>query len=208
MYALTILSYDSNISKNDQKTVWLIEMHQILIQALITLFKVTEATFEQRVVIALYFENLKRLPEDIQKTILGTMVVPRVEARKSSKASHFKKISEGLRRKFSENKKDFIVVDEESGLESEILPMDITIKDGTGKRIIAFIDFESPYHLMTRPDGQIFRKRRYQLKAELYKFNHPGVPVMRIDLVESKQRHEEYVEELYQKISSTVNEKG
>jgi hypothetical protein len=208
MYALTILSFDSDFSKNDQKMVWLIEMHEILLQALITLFNITEATFEQRVGIALYFENLKRLPDHLKKTILGEMGVPQVETSKSPKISRVhRQISEGLKRKFWENRKDFIVVDGESGLDSGILPMEITIKDGTGKRI-AFVEIDGPNHYITLEDGQVARKRRDQLKEELYKFNQPGVPLMRIDLAESKRQDKKVTENIYQKISSFSNEKS
>jgi hypothetical protein len=203
MWAFTIFSYDSDLSKNDQKTVWLMEMHEMLIQALTTLFKVTEASLQQRVGIALYFENLQRLPEDIKKTIAGEMSLPRVEARKSSKISRVhKRISEGLKRMFAKNKKDFIVVDEESGLGSGILPMGITIKDGTGKRIIAFVEIDGPNHYITLEDGRVARKRRDQLKEELYKFNHPGVPLMRVDLAEGKRKEKNVTENIYGKIIS------
>jgi hypothetical protein len=104
-----------------------------------------------------------------------------------------------LRRKFTENKSDFIVVDEESRLDSEILPMDITIKEGVENKIIAFIEIDGPDHCVTREDGQRVSHRRDQLREELYKFNHPGVPLFRIDLLD-KRRTETYVEE-YEKIT-------
>jgi hypothetical protein len=31
MWALTVLSFDSDLSKNNQKTIWLIEMHRMLL---------------------------------------------------------------------------------------------------------------------------------------------------------------------------------
>jgi hypothetical protein len=200
MYALTMLSFDSNISKNDQKTVWLIEMHRMLVQSLITLFKRDKAKIDQKKAVALYFENLKRSSEEIKKSILRELHFPRVKVFESSNVSpSHQSISEELRRKFAKNKKDFIVVDEESGLESKVLPMDITIKDGTGKRILAFIEIEGHSRLIARPDGQFFRKRRYQLREELYKFNHPGMPVILISPLD-KRRNNERAEELYSKV--------
>jgi hypothetical protein len=188
MYALAILSFDSDLSKNDQKTVWLIEMHRLLLQAMKNHFEPDLATLETKAAVALYFENLKRLSEETKKTILGNLRLPRVKARQPSEPSDtHKRISALMRRNFAENKKDFIVVDEESGLESEILPMDITIKDGTGKRIISFIEIDGPDHFITLEDGQKIPQRRDQLREELYKFNHPGVPVMRINLLEQQR---------------------
>jgi hypothetical protein len=181
-------------------------MHRLLIQAVRYQFKANKATVEAKSAVALYFENLKRgLPEETQKTILGEMRLLRVKAGQPSEPSpSHKGISEGLRRLFTENKKDFVVVDEESGLDSEILPMDITIKDGTGKRIIAFIEIDGPYHFINLEDGQRIARRQDQLKEELYKFNHPGIPLLRIDLM-SHRRSEEYIEELYEKVNTTNN---
>jgi hypothetical protein len=174
MWALTILSYDSDLSKNSQKTVRLVELHQMLVQAYKNQFRAKEAKPEEKGAVALYFENLKRLSEETKKTILGEMSLRRVKALVPSEASHtHRNISEELRRLFAKNKKDFIVVDEESGLDSEILPMDIIIKDGTGNKIIAFIELDGPYHFITREDGQRIARRQDQLKEELYKFNHP-----------------------------------
>jgi hypothetical protein len=200
MWALTILSYDSDLSKNNKKTAWLIEMHRVLVQAVQYQFKAKKAKDEEKDAVAFYFENLKRLSEETKRTILGEMGLPRVKAVSSTKASHSHQvISEGLKRKFAENNKDFIVIDEESGLESGILPMDITIKDASGKRIIAFIEIDGPDHFLTREDGQRVPQRRDQLREELYKFNHPGIPLLRIDLMR-RRGYEEYSEELYEKI--------
>jgi hypothetical protein len=150
MYALTILSYDSDLSKNDQKMTWLIEMHRMLLKAMKDRFEPDLATVESKDSVALYFENLKRLPDETRKTILGELSLPRVKAKEPSEPSHtHQRISALMRRTFAENKKDFIVVDEESGLKSGILPMDITIKDGTGKRIISFIEIDGPSHFFT-----------------------------------------------------------
>jgi hypothetical protein len=202
MWALTVLSYDSDFSKKkSQKTIWLIEMHRMLLQALKDRLQAEEASLENKVSIALYFENLKRLPEKTKKLIVGETRLPRLKAPHPTKASPIHKlISIELRRKFTENKKDFIVVDEESGLESEILPMNITIKEGTENRIVAFIEIEGPYKFVTTEDGQRVSHRRDQLKEELYKFNHPGVPLLRIDLLYNR-RIEDYVEELYEKVA-------
>jgi hypothetical protein len=57
MRALTILSYDSDLSKNDQKTIWLIEMHRMLIQQLKHRLSVQEAnSVGVKGAVALYFE--------------------------------------------------------------------------------------------------------------------------------------------------------
>jgi hypothetical protein len=201
MWALTVLSFDSDLSKKNQKTGWLIEMHRMLLQALLNRLKTEKASVEQKDSIALYFENLKRLPENAKKAILGEMPFPRVRASRSTAASpSHQRISEGLRRKFTENKKDFIIVDEESGLDSGILPMDITIKEGVENKIIAFIEIDGPDHFVAREDGQRVAHRRDQLREELYKFNHPGVPLLRIDLLDNRP-YERYVEELFEKIT-------
>jgi hypothetical protein len=201
MYALTILSFDSDLLKNDQKAIWLIEMHRILLQAAKSQFRGEEVPFEEKRALALYFENLKLLPEETKKLILGKMGLPTV---RPSTASHaHQRISEELRNKLAEDKKDFIVIDKESGLETGILPIDITIKDGTGKRIISFIELDAPDHFITLEDGQRIPKRLYQLREELYKFNHPGIPLLRIDLLD-KRPYEEYAEELYGKLMTKV----
>jgi hypothetical protein len=201
MYALSILSFDSNLSKNDEKAAWLIEMHRMLFQAYKDQFKADKANSDQKSDVALYFETVKRLPEEMKKDLFGEMSLPRVNAFGLYRPyTYLKKISELLRRKFSVNESDFIVVTLESGLESEILPMNITIKDGTGKRIIGFIEIDGPSHFITVEDGQEVLKRRNQLKEELYKFNHPGMPLMRIDLSD-KRRYEEYADELYEKVT-------
>jgi endo-alpha-1,4-polygalactosaminidase (GH114 family) len=130
------------------------------------------------------------------------MSFPRVKAPLPTVASPTHRlISEGLRRKFTENKKDFIVVDEESGLDSEILPMDITIKEGSGNKIIAFIEIDGADHFITREDGQRVSHRRDQLREELYKFNRPRIPLLRIDLLDNRPK-ERCVEELYEKITT------
>jgi hypothetical protein len=202
MWALTLLSYDCDLSKNNLKTLWLIEMHRMLFQALKNQFIIKkDSPIEEKGSIAQYFENLKRLSEKTQKIILGDMPFPRVKAPQPTRVSPTHRlISEGLRRKFTENNKDFIVVDEESGLDSEILPMDITLRHGVENRIIAFIEIDGPDHFITTEDGQRVSHRRDQLKEELYKFNHPGVPLLRIDLLD-KRPYERYVEELYKKIT-------
>jgi hypothetical protein len=204
MWALTVLSYDRDLSlsREKRKSLWLIEMHKMLLEALKNQFKAEEATEEENDSIALYFENLARLPKETRETILGEMPVPKVKgAMRSSQASPSdQRISEGLRRKFTENKKDFIVVDEESGLDSEILPMNITIKDGTGNKIIAFIEIDGADHFIIGAEGQRILKRGDELREDLYKFNHPGIPLLRIDLLDKRQI-EDYVEELYQKIT-------
>jgi hypothetical protein len=208
MWALTVLSFDSDLSRYNQKTTWLIEMHQMLLQALTNQFKAEEATEEENDSIALYFEHLARLPEKTRETILGEMPLPKVKSMRSSQASPSnKRISEGLRRKFTENKKDFIIVDEESGLDSGILPMDITIKEGVENRIIAFIELDGPDHFVTREDGQRVAHRRDQLKEELYKFNHPRIPLLRIDLLDNRP-YERHVEELYEKITVSNTERN
>jgi hypothetical protein len=79
---------------------------------------------------------------------------------------------------------------------ADILPMDITIKEGAENKIIAFIEIDGPDHFVTREDGQRVSHRRDQLREELYKFNHPGVPLLRID----QRPYERYVEELYEKL--------
>jgi hypothetical protein len=202
MWALTVLSFDSDLSKKSQKTDWLIEMHRMLLQALRNQFRITKDTpIEERRSIALYFENLKRLPEKAQKFILGEMSLPRAKAPRPSAASlSHQRISERLRRKFTENNKDFIVVDEESGLDSGILPMDITIKEGVENKIIAFIEIDGPDHFVTREDGQRVSHRGDQLREELYKFNHPGVPLLRIDLLDQRP-YDQYANELFEKIT-------
>jgi hypothetical protein len=203
MWALTILSYDSDLLKNCQKTVWLIEMHRMLVQAYKNQFRAEEAKPQQKGGVAFYFENLKRLSEETRKTILGEMSLPRLKAVDPSQPSPAHQIiSERLRRLFAEKKKDFIVVDEKSGLDSEILPMDITIKVGTRNRIIAFIELDGLYHFITREeDGRRIARRQDQLKEELYKFNHPGIPLLRVDLMTGR-RYEEYAEALYKRIKS------
>jgi hypothetical protein len=202
MWALTVLSFDSDLSQNNQKTIWLIEMHRMLLQALKNQFIKKDAVPEDNGSISLYFENLKRLPESTKKAILGDMPFPRATAPQPSEvSSSHQRISEGLRRKFTENRKDFIVVDEESGFDSGILPMDITIKEGVENKIIAFIEIDGPDHFITREDGQRVAHRGDQLKEELYKFNHPGVPLLRIDLLDQRP-YEGYVKELYEKLAA------
>jgi hypothetical protein len=86
----------------------------MLLQALRNQFRITKDTpVEERDSIALYFENLRRLPENAKKAILGDMPFPRVQAPQPSEvSSSHHRISEALRRKFTEHNKDFIVVDE------------------------------------------------------------------------------------------------
>jgi hypothetical protein len=84
---------------------------------------------------------------------------------------------------------------------SGILPMDITIKERVENGIIEFIEIDGPDHFITREDGQRVSKRQDQLREELYKFNHPGVPLLRIDLLDNRP-YERYVEELYEKLTS------
>jgi hypothetical protein len=201
MYALTILTYDSDFSEKNRKTDWLLEMHRMLLQGLQTQFGATQPPIEIEIsAVALYFENLNRLPEETKKSILGRKRLQSFKAYKPSGASHYHQIiSEGLRSKLAANKKDFIVVDEVSGLDSEILPIDITIKDKTGKRIIAFIEIDGLQHFITTEDGQKIPRRRDQLKEELYKFNHPRIRLLRINLLDQRP-YSEYVEELYEKI--------
>jgi hypothetical protein len=176
-------------------------MHRMLLQALQNRLKTEKASVAERDSIAVYFEKLKRLPEKTTKAILGDMPFPRVKAPQPSEvSSSHQRITEGLRRKFTENNKDFIVVDEESGLDSGILPMDITIKERVENRIIAFIEIDGPDHFITREDGERVSHRRDQLREELYKFNHPGVPLLRINLLDNR-RKEEHAEELYEKIT-------
>jgi hypothetical protein len=203
MRALTVLSYDCDLAKNSQKTDWLIEMNRMLLQAWKNQSNAGEENGVEQRAMALYFENLKRLLEKTKKPTSGDIPFPRVRASRSTAASpSHQRISEGLRRKFTENNKDFIIVDEESGLDSGILPMDITVKEGVENKIIAFIEIDGPDHFITREDGQRVSRRFDQLREELYKFNHPGVPLLRIDLLDNR-RKEEHAEELYEKVIAT-----
>jgi hypothetical protein len=80
--------------------------------------------------------------------------------------------------------------------------MDLTIKEGTESRTIAFIEVDGCYHFITTEDGQRISKRGDQSREELYKFNHPGVPLLRIDLLDNRPC-ERYVEELFEEMVST-----
>jgi hypothetical protein len=201
MFALTILSYDSDLSEKNQKTLWLLAMHRMLFQAWQTQFGASQLPIEAEIgAVALYFENLKRLSEETKKSILGKKKIQPMKAFQPSGISPSHQIiSEGLRSKFVANKKSFLVIDEVSGLDSEILPIDITIKDKTGKRIIAFIEIDGLKHFITTEDGQKIGRRRDQLKEALYKFNHPRIRLLRINLFDQRP-FSEYVEELYEKI--------
>jgi hypothetical protein len=203
MRALTVLSYDCDLAKNSQKTDWLIEMNRMLLQAWKNQSNAGEENVVEQRAMALYFENLKRLLEKTKKPTSGDIPFPQVKApHPTSSSPTHRLISKGLRRKFTENNKDFIIVDEESGLDSGILPMDITIKEGVENKIIAFIEIDGPDHFITREDGQRVSRRFDQLREELYKFNHPGVPLLRIDVLDNR-RKEEHAEELYEKVIAT-----
>src|SRR5689334_18780763 len=99
MYALTLLSYDIDYSKKSEKTDWLIEMNQLLFRALKNEFKPKQATIEEKDQVAVFFENLRRLPEEEKKSILGEMNFPKVKSIQPSEPSYWhEEISKQLRR--------------------------------------------------------------------------------------------------------------
>jgi hypothetical protein len=208
MYALTVLSFDSDLSKDDKKTLLLLEMHRTLIQELAKQVDPMGANVGESLAVALYFENLKRFPA-VHKTILGGKNFPAVMARElAPEVSPFQqKIFDGLKRKFAANKnnnENFVVVEGRSALASGILPMSITVKSkpgsGSSNSIKAFIAIDDEDHFTTNADGRRVRNRLDLLKEVLYKFNHPKTQFWRIDAT-GNRRPEELVEELYRKIN-------
>jgi hypothetical protein len=184
MFALTMISFDHDLSKKSVKSELLLEMHAMLFRIFQERFRDEEAKLKDISQLAIYFENLKTLSAEQKNRITGGKgIIPsfidRQELGIPSKGHS--EISKELVRVLQEENLNFQIIDEFEGLESRSFPMDIALMDNN-KNIKGFVEVNGPHHYIRTKEGRRIHKRDDELKKKLYQFHYPGVPLFAIDL--------------------------
>jgi hypothetical protein len=100
---------------------------------------------------------------------------------------------------------ELVVEDEFHGLQSEVFPVDIAVKDKKSGKIVLFVELVGQrFHYIKGIEGKQLLKRRNELKAKLYEFHYPGVPLKEI-LLDGKRSNEENAKELREIIDLVDN---
>jgi hypothetical protein len=184
MFALTMISFDQDLSKKSVKSELWLEIHTIFFRIFQERFREEEAKLEDISQFAIYFENLKTLSANQKNRITGGNVVlpsfiDRREVALPSKVHS--EISKELDRVLQEENLNFQIIDEFQGLESRSFPIDIALMD-SNKNIKGFVEVNGPHHYIRTKEGKRIPKREDELKKKLYQFHYPGVPLLAIDL--------------------------
>jgi hypothetical protein len=215
LFSLALLSFDYNFSKNEKKTdSSLLAIHRLLVDGLrgrnITLVQHNSQ-------LAIYFEYLTTLPAEQQKVILGNNKIPSfIDSQHPPASSDHRDISTQLRRLIKETEEfsERVVEEEFRGLKSGVFPVDLTVKDkNKSGKILLFVEFEGEqFHYIKGVEGKRLLMRNDELKAKLYEYHYPGVPLKRIRM-DGTRSHEERAKEIFLQIvdllavSSSVDSK-
>jgi hypothetical protein len=150
---------------------------------------------------------LRTLPEDQKKAIFGeNKEIPFIVALQETIATqNHRIISNELRRQFNQTEglSELMIEDEFHGLHSRVFPVDIAVKDTKSGKIVLFVELDGQrFHYIKGIEGKPMLKRKNELKARLYEFHYPGVPLRRI-LLDGKS-NKEYANEVREIIDLVV----
>jgi hypothetical protein len=196
-----LLSFDCNFAKSEKKTdSSLSAIHRLLVDGLRGR---NFTSIQHNSQLAIYFEYLATLPAEQQKVILGNNKIPSfIDSRHRTASSDHRKVSTELRRLIKETEEfsDLVVQDEFRGLKSGVFPMDLTVKDKKTGKILLFVELEGEqFHYIKGIDGKLLLKRNGELKARLYEYHYPGVPLKRIRM-DGTRSHKERAKEIFLQI--------
>jgi hypothetical protein len=205
-----LLSFDDDLSKKDKKTDSLLSIHRLLLNIywkLVVSEDLHEKQFESQ--LAIYFEYMRILPEDQRKTILGeSKEIPfYINLQETISTNDHRILSDELRRqlKQTEDLSGLVIEDEFRGLQSGVFPVDIAVKDKKSGKIVLFVELDGQrFHYIKGIEENQLLKRSDELKAKLYEFHYPGVPLKRI-LLDGTKSNKEYAKEAREMIVLLVS---
>jgi hypothetical protein len=210
-----MLSFDFDLSQqNHDKTKHtmkraeaLMEIQTILLEMYSELFGTVSFSLEKKRQLAIYFEYLNTLPEELQermisnsnsgvdpRTTLPDYTLPRLSTVPKDEQQIFEELQTILKiqerqgedqqgRFFSDR---IILENEFRGLKTGVFPMKLAVKDRKTGKILLFIELEGEIFNTKSETGEgttaIKEKRENELKEKLYKFQYPRVPLKRIQL--------------------------
>jgi hypothetical protein len=185
MFALTMISFDHDLSKKSVKSELWLEIHTIFFRIFQERFREEEAKLEEISQFAIYFENMKTLSVEQKNRITGGKgIIPSFIDRQQEgevPSKDHSEISKELGRVLQEENLNFQIIDEFQGLESRSFPMDIALMD-SNKNIKGFVEVNGPHHYIRTKEEKRILRRDDELKKKLYQFHYPGVPLLAIDL--------------------------
>jgi hypothetical protein len=152
---------------------------------------------------AVYFEYLTTLPAERQKVILGNKEIPffgDLEIPKTTVSQH--EVSRILRKQLKEIEglSELVVEDEFRGLKTGVFPMDLAVKDKKSGKILLFVELDGEeFHYIKGVEGKLTLKRINELKAKLYEYHYPGVPLKRIRM-DGTRSNQERAKEIFLQI--------
>jgi hypothetical protein len=158
--------------------------------------------------LAIFWEFFSTLPKTQQQRILGTGKLPLIIESQLTKATKYhRRISEELRVRLNQEKRNLVVENEFIGLQSKIFPVDIVVKDKKSGNILLFIELDGEkYHYLSGIGGERVLMRDDQLKTLLYEYHYPNVPLKRV-LLNHGGNIERYVDEIMETIDGIVKGK-
>jgi hypothetical protein len=188
-----LLSFDYNFSRNDKKSSSsLLAIHRLLVD---TLEGRTFTSIRANSQVVIYFEYLTTLPAEKQKIILGNnKIASFIDSRHPPASPDHRKVSTELRRLIKETEEfsDLVAEDEFHGLKSGVFPMDLVVKDKKSGKVLLFVELDGEqFHYIKGIDGKLLLKRSNELKARLYEYNYPGVPLKRIRMDGTRSTEED-----------------
>jgi hypothetical protein len=215
-----MLSFDFDLSQqNHDKTKHtmkraeaLIEIQTILLEMYSELFGTVSFSLEKKRQLAIYFEYLNTLPEELQqrmisnsnsggvdpRTALPDYTLPRLSTITKDEQQILDELQTIL--KIQERQEDqqgrffsdrIILENEFRGLKTGVFPMKLVVKDRKTGKILLFIELEGEIFNTKSETGEgttlptetaIKEKRENELKEKLYKFQYLRVPLKRIQL--------------------------
>jgi hypothetical protein len=212
-YAMTLLSFDYDLSNTSRKTEILFEIHRYLWDIHTRLEGTFALSHEINHKLSMYFEYLSILPEEQRKKITGEGELPLYICGDGNKHSKLQQtisedlknflVSEGIGKKLSE----LMIDDHFHGLKSRIFPIDMAVKDKSTAEILLFLVLGSERNrYMKRAGGEIRLIRKQLLKEKLYSYHFPSVPLKRIVLNKNRSSNS-YIQEILQTIQEVMEKK-
>jgi hypothetical protein len=210
LFSLVLLSFDDDLSQKDKKTDSLLSIHRLLLNLywkLVGREDLHEKEFESQM--AIYFEYLRTLSEDQKNTVLGyNKDIPSfINLREMVSTKDHRRISNELRRQLNQTNglSELLVENEFYGLKSGVFPVDIAVKDKNSGKILLFVELDGQrFHYIKGIEEKQMLKRNAQLKAKLYEFHYPGVPLKRV-LLDNTTTNKEHAKEVREMINLLVS---
>jgi hypothetical protein len=192
------MSFGWPLVETDKKLEYLMEIYQTLYDRFKEM-NLEEASLEDLSRLAIAFEYMKRFPPVFQKKILGSdESFPSIVYNKDIPLSPQQQNLSQQIEKFLESspKGESLKMDRFQGIENQLFPGDVLLKDKITNKIKAAIIIAEDSHYSRRLDEKIVLKRDAKLKTRLFSYRYPKVPWMRVEL-----EKEESVKKLFEWIS-------